>query len=104
MLQQYRWRSGVENSRAKKWDKQIKIKINYKYTTTIQNNCHSHPQNETLRREKIFVIKKERKNEIFKNVGWGLPEMVKNNILEKDKYLSPSYLPTYLPPSLREHP
>ena len=28
MLQQYRWRSGVENSGAKKWDKQMKIKTN----------------------------------------------------------------------------
>ena len=67
MLQQYRWRSGVENSRAKKWDKQIKIKINYKYTTTIQNNCHSHhPQNETLKREKYICYKKEKNGNLQK--------------------------------------
>lgn len=101
MLQQYRWRSGVENSRAKKWDKQIKIKINYKYTTTIQNNCHSHPQNETLKREKYICYKKREKNEIFKNVGWGLPEMVKNNILEK-RQVSFTFIPTHLPTSLSQ--
>ena len=38
MLQQYRWRSGVENSRAKKWDKQMKIRTNYTYITQIHNN------------------------------------------------------------------
>ena len=61
MLQQYRWRSGVENSRAKKWDKQMKIRTNYTYITQIHNN-YTNTQQEFKTEQKLhtsFTLKRE---------------------------------------------